>query len=284
METNNIEKKYNNWIIALSIIIPVAVAVLFKVKLKDLGFNVSPMPILPPIYATINGITAVLLISAVMAIKNGNRKLHELLMKVAIGCSLVFLVLYIVYHMTTDSTPYGGTGALKFVYEAFQSNVKIGKEIAAVWEGLNAVGTQVKDAIFGLTRSLAYAVEANYTSFSDTGFWGVYLATDPKNMDKAIALAKKEISRLCVTGLSTAQLHRAKEQLKGHFALGMDSNLGLMLGLGKSLLAFNQIDTIKDIHAGIDRITSQELLTIANTYFSPDLISELVFDCKKNTK
>lgn len=116
METNNIEKKYNNWIIVLSVIIPVAVAVLFKVKLKDLGFNVSPMPILPPIYATINGITAVLLISAVMAIKNGNRKLHELLMKVAIGCSLVFLVLYIVYHMTTDSTPYGGTGALKFVY------------------------------------------------------------------------------------------------------------------------------------------------------------------------
>ena len=116
METNNIEKKYNNWIIVLSVIIPVAVAVLFKVKLKDLGFNVSPMPILPPIYATINGITAVLLISAVIAIKNGNRKLHELLMKVAIGCSLVFLVLYIVYHMTTDSTPYGGTGALKFVY------------------------------------------------------------------------------------------------------------------------------------------------------------------------
>jgi putative membrane protein len=116
METSNIEKKYNNWIIALSIIIPVAVAVLFKVKLKDLGFNVAPMPILPPIYATINGITAVLLISAVMAIKNGNRKLHELLMKIAIGCSLVFLVLYIVYHMTTDSTPYGGTGALKYLY------------------------------------------------------------------------------------------------------------------------------------------------------------------------
>jgi putative membrane protein len=51
-----------------------------------------------------------------MAIKNGNRKLHELLMKIAIGCSLIFLVLYIVYHMTTDSTPYGGTGALKYVY------------------------------------------------------------------------------------------------------------------------------------------------------------------------
>ena len=106
----------NNLIIAFSVIIPVAVAVLFKIKLKDLGFNVSPMPMLPPIYATINGITAVLLVTAIMAIKNGNRKLHELLMKIAIGCSLVFLVLYIVYHMTTDSTLFGGTGALKYVY------------------------------------------------------------------------------------------------------------------------------------------------------------------------
>ena len=87
MENNSVEQKYNKWIIALSVIIPVAVAVLFKIKLKDLGFNVSPLPILPPIYATINGITAVLLITAVIAIKNGNRKRHELLMKIAIACS-----------------------------------------------------------------------------------------------------------------------------------------------------------------------------------------------------
>jgi putative membrane protein len=71
---------------------------------------------LPPIYATINGITAVLLVWAVMAIKKGNRRLHENLMKTAIGCSLAFLVMYIAYHMTTDSTSYGGEGVLRYVY------------------------------------------------------------------------------------------------------------------------------------------------------------------------
>ncbi len=116
MENNTIEKKYNKWIVTLSILIPVAVAVLFKIKLKDLGFNVSPLPVLPPIYATINGITAVLLISAVLAIKKGNKQLHQKLMKTAIACSLVFLVLYIAYHMTTDSTKFGGLGAIKYVY------------------------------------------------------------------------------------------------------------------------------------------------------------------------
>jgi len=118
MERNSssIEQKYNKWIILLSIVIPVAVAVLFMVKLKDLGFDVSPLPFLPPIYATINGLTAVLLVIAVVAVKNGKLKLHENLMKCAIGCSLLFLLMYIAYHMTTPSTKFGGEGAVKYLY------------------------------------------------------------------------------------------------------------------------------------------------------------------------
>ena len=116
MENKSIEKKYSIWIIILSIFIPIAVAVLFMVKLKDLGVDVSPLPFLPPIYATINGITAVILIVAVRAIKNGKVKLHQNLMKAAIGCSLLFLVMYIAYHMTTPSTKFGGDGTIKYAY------------------------------------------------------------------------------------------------------------------------------------------------------------------------
>lgn len=116
MEEKNVEKKYTKLITAVSILIPVVVAILFSVKLKDLGFDVKPLPFLPPIYATINGITAVLLVAAVIAIKNGNRKTHELLMKTAIGCSLAFLVMYVAYHMTTERTDFGGQGLIKVVY------------------------------------------------------------------------------------------------------------------------------------------------------------------------
>jgi len=116
MENNSIEKKYNIWIIILSIVIPVVVAILFMVKLKDLGIDVSPLPFLPPIYAAINGITAILLIVAVRAIKKGKVQQHQNLMKMAIGCSLLFLVMYIAYHMTTPSTRFGGEGAIKYVY------------------------------------------------------------------------------------------------------------------------------------------------------------------------
>ena len=80
MENINLEQKFNKFIIIVSILIPVVVAVLFSVKLKDFGYEVEPFSFLPPIYATINGVTAVVLVAAVVAIKNGKRKLHEQLM------------------------------------------------------------------------------------------------------------------------------------------------------------------------------------------------------------
>lgn len=110
------EKKYKKIITALSIIIPLAVAALFGVNLRKLGFNVEPLTFLPPIYASINGLTAILLVAAVIAIKKGNRKLHEQLNTTAIACSLLFLLMYIAYHMTSDSTKFGGEGAIKYVY------------------------------------------------------------------------------------------------------------------------------------------------------------------------
>ncbi|TRZ45773.1 DUF420 domain-containing protein [Robertkochia solimangrovi] len=111
-QEQTLEQKYNKWIVILSIAIPVAVAVLFGVRIP----NAAPLDFLPPIYAGINGLTAVLLVWAVKAIKSGNRNLHEKLMKVCIGLSLAFLVMYVAYHMTSDPTPFGGEGALKYTY------------------------------------------------------------------------------------------------------------------------------------------------------------------------
>ncbi|MEJ5053047.1 DUF420 domain-containing protein [Sphingobacterium sp. MYb382] len=110
------EKKYKNWIIILSVVIPVVVAILFGVNLRKLGYDVQPLSFLPPIYAAVNGLTAILLFAAVAAIKKGNAKLHERLIKLCIACSVAFLGMYVAYHMTSDSTPYGGEGALRYVY------------------------------------------------------------------------------------------------------------------------------------------------------------------------
>jgi putative membrane protein len=116
MEDNSLEQKFSKFIIIVSIVIPVVVAILFGVKLKDFGYNVEPLSFLPAIYATTNGLTAIILVAAVIAIKNGKRKLHEQLMTSAIALSVAFLVMYVAYHMTADSTKFGGEGAIRYVY------------------------------------------------------------------------------------------------------------------------------------------------------------------------
>jgi putative membrane protein len=109
MEENS--KKYNKWIVLLSVAIPLVVAILFGVKID------ATLPVfLPPVYATINGLTAIILLFAVWAIKNNRIKLHEKLMKTAILFSAVFLVLYVAYHMTSNSTKFEGEGFIKIIY------------------------------------------------------------------------------------------------------------------------------------------------------------------------
>ncbi len=101
----------NRLITVVSIVIPVVVAVLFRVKIDGYDFS-----FLPPIYASINALTAVLLVAALWSIKNGKRSLHEFFMRTCIALSLLFLVMYVAYHMTSDPTSFGGEGTIRYVY------------------------------------------------------------------------------------------------------------------------------------------------------------------------
>lgn len=114
MSNATVEAKdpYKKLIIVLSILIPVAVAVLFGMP-KIKGYDTS---FLPPIYATVNGLTAVLLVVGFIAIKNGRRSLHEQIMKACIFLSASFLVMYVIYHLTSESTKFGGEGTIRYVY------------------------------------------------------------------------------------------------------------------------------------------------------------------------
>ena len=90
-------------IIAVAIIVPLVVAALFKVKITgiDLGF-------LPRIYAGLNALTAFFLILALLAVKRKNIVQHRFFIRICLLLSILFLLLYIAYHMTSDPTSYGG--------------------------------------------------------------------------------------------------------------------------------------------------------------------------------
>lgn len=100
MQTSN---KFKTLITILSVALPVVVVILFQVKVEgyDLRF-------LPRIYAGINALTAILLITAVVQIKKGNKEIHRKLMMVNLILSALFLLMYVAYHITSDPAVYGG--------------------------------------------------------------------------------------------------------------------------------------------------------------------------------
>lgn len=127
---------------------------------------------------------------------------------------------------------------------------------------------------------LVYSVEASYTPYAEIGFWQVYFGAEQRNLDRALDLVYKELRLIEKKTLTGIQLLRAKQQLKGHLALGMDSNAGLMQGLGKSMLAFNQLDTLAEMHQEIDKISATQVQGLAERFFTKDSCSSLVFDCE----
>lgn len=106
MESTVKNKNIRKIITIVSIVLPIAVAALFVIKIDgiDLSF-------LPKIYAGINALTAVLLILALVFVKQGKLKLHENVIKICMVLSILFLLCYVAYHMTSDSTKYGNPDA-----------------------------------------------------------------------------------------------------------------------------------------------------------------------------
>tara|TARA_B110000459_G_scaffold201358_1_gene251857 strand:+ start:4183 stop:5418 length:1236 start_codon:yes stop_codon:yes gene_type:complete len=124
---------------------------------------------------------------------------------------------------------------------------------------------------------MAYHIEAGYSPYQDSGVFSVYFGTDRKYQDKVEALVNKELLLLCNTKLGVRQLHDAKTQLIGQIALSQDSGPAMMTGLAKSFLLYNKVQPLDDFFKSIEKISSEDLLRVANKYVNPDLLSRLVY-------
>lgn len=123
-----------------------------------------------------------------------------------------------------------------------------------------------------------YNIESNYTIYSDTGLFNIYLGTDSKHIERSIQLVNKELKKLREKKLSDSQLFKSKQQLIGQLALSEENNCNVMLSLGKSLLLYNKIDSLETTHNKINTITVTELQDIANDIFDPSKSSTLIYE------
>ncbi|NQU34265.1 MAG: insulinase family protein [Bacteroidetes bacterium] len=123
----------------------------------------------------------------------------------------------------------------------------------------------------------AYSIESMYQPYSDTGVFNIYIGADSKHVDKSIALVKKELINLSTTQLGTMQLHRAKRQITGQLAISGESFVNEMLGIAKVYLHKPRVKSIEDIIADIEKITSKQILEVAEDIFNPSQLSTLIY-------
>ncbi|WP_114784070.1 M16 family metallopeptidase [Botryobacter ruber] len=124
-------------------------------------------------------------------------------------------------------------------------------------------------------HGLVYTIDANYATYIDTGLHSIYFGTEKKQLKRTTALVLKELKRLREQPLGSLQLHMAKEQLMGQLAMAEESNIGLMMMMGKSILDQGKIDTLNEIFAQIKAVTSSSLMDIANDTLQEDQLSYL---------
>jgi len=126
-------------------------------------------------------------------------------------------------------------------------------------------------------NGFAYNVESNYIPYCDSGVFMIYFGTDKKNREKSIAITLRELKRLRDKSLGKTQLQKAKNQIKGNIARGRENHENLMLAMGKNILLFDTMESTEALYNKIDRLTSSNLLEIANEVFSEQMLSSLIY-------
>ncbi|MBD1398371.1 insulinase family protein [Pontibacter sp. JH31] len=124
-------------------------------------------------------------------------------------------------------------------------------------------------------HGLVYTIDANYATYIDTGLLSIYFGTEKKQLKRTTALVLKELKKLREKQLGSLQLHTAKEQLMGQLAMAEESNMGLMMMMGKSILDQGHIDTLNEIFDQIKNTTAQDLIDIANDVLPEEKLSFL---------
>ncbi|REE05795.1 M16 family metallopeptidase [Marinoscillum furvescens] len=126
-------------------------------------------------------------------------------------------------------------------------------------------------------HGFVYGIDANYTPYFETGSFGIYFATDPKNLKKSLKLVQKELDLLKQKPMGNLQLHKAKQQLKGQLAMSEENNNAMMLMMAKSILDLNKIPDINHIFRQIDATTSDQLMELARVNFSMENMCQLTY-------
>lgn len=119
-------------------------------------------------------------------------------------------------------------------------------------------------------NGLAYNIESNISLYSDTGFYSIYFACDPKNRDKCLRLIKKELKGIMEKELTPMQLTVAKRQWKGQLGISAEMNENNALSMAKNYLHHKRFIDLEEVFSKVDAISAEQIKSVANELFSSE--------------
>ena len=159
---------------------------------------------------------------------------------------------------------------------SLQNNKRIGLAVLINYLGGPASNSRL-NTLLREKNGLVYTIEANYAPYSDSGIVTIYFGCDKENLERCLSLVEKELQNLRRQTFSTVQLHRIKKQLLGQLAIASENGEAQMLSQAKSLIAYNKVESLPELHARINALSASDLSEIANEIFEADRLSMLVY-------
>jgi predicted Zn-dependent peptidase len=148
------------------------------------------------------------------------------------------------------------------------------------------VGSSMSSRLFQEVREkrgLAYSIYSYNAALRDTGLFIVYAGTSKETYKQVIDLVLAEFNKVKKEGLTKEEISRAKEHTKGSLVLGLESTSSRMNWLAKSEFYYGRILTIDEIFDKIDKVSSDDIIAVANKYIKEkDLTLTVIGDIKES--
>lgn len=123
---------------------------------------------------------------------------------------------------------------------------------------------------------LAYSIYSFAEFFEDTGTWGIYLATDAGQVQKAVDFALRELKKVKREALTKTELEHAKAQLKGNLVIGLENSSNRMNRLARNELYLKKYVSLDQTMADIQKARSDDIQEVAQKLFRPENLSSVV--------
>ena len=124
---------------------------------------------------------------------------------------------------------------------------------------------------------IAYTIESNFTMYSDSGHFNIYLGTDEEKLNKAVSLVNKELVNLIKSPISDYQLKIAKQKFKGQIALAEEGRMNMIIAEAKNIIDYGEVVSLHKVFEKIDSVSADDLHQLAQLYFNIDNMTSLSF-------